>query len=328
MRRIGAGRWTGAACLCAAVALTAGTGPAGAAVRATRPGGTGGVTACAPAQLRVSVPEQIPGDPPRGMDKQWWNIVLRNTGTASCSVRGWPAIAARAGNGRAVPLAVHDVTFSNLAAVPERQVILAPGDAAVATAIAADEQPHCTISWTLAVRPPGSASTVAVPAPHGVFVPCLGGPLALSALYPLAALQRDIKAMSAASVPPPFPASAAAEPPACRATVLRASLAATQRADGNGLLAVLRLRTTGPPCTLNEVWPTVRLDEAGGQHPVAKVFSSAAADRAGRPVITTYVRGGSQRAALTLRPGTSASVALVAAGTGACQRPWVEFGSR
>ncbi|HEY2309281.1 MAG TPA: DUF4232 domain-containing protein, partial [Streptosporangiaceae bacterium] len=225
MRRIGAGTWTGAACLCAAAALIAGTGTAGAAVRTAGPDGTGGVATCGPATLRVSVPEQIPGDPQRGMDKQSWNILLRNTGTVSCSLRGWPAITARASNGRAVPLAVHDAAFSNLAAVPERQVILAPGDAAVVTAMAADEQPRCTISWTLAVRLPGAASAVAVPAPHGVFVPCLGGPLALSPFYPLAALDRDIKAMSATSVPPPFAASAAAEPPACQAAALRASLA-------------------------------------------------------------------------------------------------------
>lgn len=320
MRRIGAGTWTGTACLCAAVALAVGTGPAGATVRTAALPGTGGPAACGPAQLRVGVPEQIPGDPQRGMDKQSWNIVLRNTGAVSCWLRGWPAVTARAGNGRAVPMAVRDATFSNLAAVPERRVILAPGDAAVVTAMSADEQPGCTISWTLAVRLPGAAGTVAVRAPHGVFIPCLGGRLALSPFYSLAVLQRDIKAMSASGVPPPFTVSAAAEPPACRAAALRASVATTQRAGGSGLLVVLRLRTAGPPCTLNEVWPTVRLDETGGQHPVAKVLSSAAADRAGRPVITTYVRGSSQRAALTLRPGTSASVAVVAAGTGTCRR--------
>jgi len=320
MRRIGAGTWTGTACLCAAVALAVGTGPAGATVRTAALPGTGGPAACGPAQLRVGVPEQIPGDPQRGMDKQSWNIVLRNTGAVSCWLRGWPAVMARAGDGRAVPMAVRDATFSNLAAVPERRVILAPGDAAVVTAMSADEQPGCTISWTLAVRLPGAAGTVAVRAPHGVFIPCLGGRLALSPFYSLAVLQRDIKAMSASGVPPPFTVSAAAEPPACRAAALRASVATTQRAGGSGLLVVLRLRTAGPPCTLNEVWPTVRLDETGGQHPVAKVLSSAAADRAGRPVITTYVRGSSQRAALTLRPGTSASVAVVAAGTGTCRR--------
>jgi hypothetical protein len=319
MRKIGAGTWTGAACLCAAAALTAGAGPAGAAVRAAGPAGTGGVAACGSAQLRVSVPEQIPGDPQRGMDKQSWNIVLRDSATVSCSLRGWPALTARSSSGRAVPLAVRDAAFSNLAAVPERQVVLAPGNAAVVTAMSADELRGCTIAWTLGVRLPGSASAVAVPAPRGVFVPCLGGPLTLSPFYPLAALDRDIKAMSTTSVPPPFAASAAAEPPACPAAALRASLASTEQAGGHGSLMVLRLRTAGPPCTLNEVWPTVRLDEAGGQHPVAKVFSSAAADRAGRPEITTYLRRGGQRAALTLRPGTAASVAVVAAGTGACR---------
>lgn len=308
------------ACLCAAMALAAGAGPAGATVRASGADGNGGVAACGPGQVRASVPEQIPGDPQRGMDKQSWNIELRNTGVVSCSLRGWPAISARASNGRAVPLAVRDAAFSNLAVVPEREVILAPGDTAVVTAMSADGQPRCTISWTLAVRLPGSAAAVAVPAPHGVFVPCLGGPLALSPFYPFTSLVRDIKAMSTSSVPAPFATSAAAEPPACQAAALRASVATARRAGANGFLMVLKLRTAGPPCTLNEVWPTVRLDEAGGQRPVAKVFSAAAADRAGRPVITTYVRGGSQRAALTLRPGTSASVAVAVAGTGTCQR--------
>ena len=200
MRRIGAGRWTGAASLCAAVALIAGAAPAGATVLAAGPAGTGGVAACGPAQLRISVPEQIPGDPPRGMDRQSWNILLRNTGTVSCSLHGWPAITARASDGRAVPLAVRHAGFSNLAAVPERQVILGPGDAAVVTAMAADEQPRCTIFWTLAERLPGYGRAVGVPAPHGVFVPCLGGALALSPFYPLATLERDIKAMSASSV--------------------------------------------------------------------------------------------------------------------------------
>jgi len=317
--RMGAGKWTRAACLCAAVALTAGAGPAGASARAPGQPLTGAAV-CGPAQLRISVPGQIPGDPQRGMDKQSWNIVLRDTGPASCSLRGWPALMARSGGGRAVPLAVRDAGFSNLAAVPPRRIVLAPGDAAVVTATSADEQPRCTISWTLGVRLPGSGRAVPVPAPHGVFVPCLGGPLAVSPFYPLRTLERDITAMSAASVPPPFAASAAAEPPACPAADLRASLATTQRIGGNGFLAVLRLRTAGAPCTLNEVWPTVRLDEAGGQRPVAKVFSSPAADRAARPEITTYVRGTGQHAALTLRPGTSASVAVVAAGAGACHR--------
>jgi len=288
MRRIGAATWAGAVCLCTAAALTAGTGPAGASARAPGQPGTGGAAACGPAQLRISVPAQIPGDPQRGMDKQSWNIVLRDTGPAPCTLRGWPELTARSGSGRAVPLAVRDAGFSNLAAVPERRIVLAPGDAAVVTAMSADEQPRCTISWTLGVRLPGSGRAVAVRAPRGVLVPCLGGPLAVSPFYPLRTLQRDITAMSATSVPPPFAASAATEPPACRATALRASLATTRRARGNGFLVVLLLRTAGPPCTLGEVWPTVRLDEAGGQRPVAKVFSSPAAARAARPEITTY----------------------------------------
>jgi len=197
--RMGAGKWTGAACLCAAVALTAGAGPAGASARAPGQPLTGAAV-CGPAQLRISVPGQIPGDPQRGMDKQSWNIVLRDTGPASCSLRGWPALMARSGGGRAVPLAVRDAGFSNLAAVPPRRIVLAPGDAAVVTATSADEQPHCTISWTLGVRLPGSGRAVPVPAPRGVFVPCLGGPLAVSPFYPLRTLERDITAMSAASV--------------------------------------------------------------------------------------------------------------------------------
>src|SRR5438034_10920194 len=60
MSRIGAGKWTGAACLCAAVALTAGTEPAGAAVRTAGLPGTGG-----PAVRAGPAPGQRPGTDPR-----------------------------------------------------------------------------------------------------------------------------------------------------------------------------------------------------------------------------------------------------------------------
>src|SRR5258708_38612539 len=120
MRKIGAATWTGAACLCAAVALSAGAGPAWATVRPAGPAGTGGGAVCGPAQLRVSVPEQIPGDPQRGMDRQAWNIVLRNTGMVSCTLRGWPASPARASNGRAGPLAVRGAPLRNPAPVAGR----------------------------------------------------------------------------------------------------------------------------------------------------------------------------------------------------------------
>ena len=71
------------------------------------------------------------------------------------------------------------------------------------------------------MRLPGSAGAVAVGAPHGVFAPCLGGPLALSPFDPLRTLEQEITGMGVTTVPPPFAASAAAEPPACRAAALR-----------------------------------------------------------------------------------------------------------
>src|SRR5260370_41937364 len=103
--------------------------------------------------------------------------------------------------------------------------------------------------------------------------------------------------MSASSVPPPFAASAAAEPPACRAAALHASLATTQRAGGNGFLAGLRLRAAGPPCTLNEVWPTVRLDEAAGHQPAPQGVPPAPPPAAGDDRITPPLPGRTPAAA-------------------------------
>ena len=64
-------------------------------------------------------------------------------------------------------------------------------------------------------------------------------------------------------------------------------------------------------------WPTVRLDEAGGANQVAKIFPDTAAVAASKSLLTTYEHGPAQNTALTLRPGTSVSFAVFAAGTSA-----------
>jgi hypothetical protein len=50
---------------------------------------------CQAADLGISVPAAIAGDPGEGMGKRAWNIVFRNTSKAACSLRvsiqGWVA---------------------------------------------------------------------------------------------------------------------------------------------------------------------------------------------------------------------------------------------
>ena len=61
---------------------------------------------CQAADLAISVPAAIAGDPAEGMGKQAWNIVFRNTSTTACSLRGWPRIAVRTATGKIVATTV------------------------------------------------------------------------------------------------------------------------------------------------------------------------------------------------------------------------------
>jgi Protein of unknown function (DUF4232) len=277
--------------------------------------------ACQPADLGISVPAAITGDPAEGMGKQAWNVVFRNTARTACSLRGWPSMVVRTPAGKTVTTTVSDVTFSNLALVPEAVIVLRPGQSAIVTATSATAPAGCVTTWVLGLTLPGTGRSVTVREPAGSFVPCVGGRLRLSPFYAEQTLTRDIKAMAVSAAPPPFPADTAAEPPVCSAASLRADITSAV-SQGGGSIIEIRLGNDGPACVLPVGWPTVRLNEAGGSGQVAKIFPDAAAAQAEKSLLSTYEQGTAQSTALTLRPGGSVSFALFAAATGtrACQR--------
>jgi hypothetical protein len=276
---------------------------------------------CRSADLGISVPAAIAGDPDRGMGKRAWNIVFRNTSQAPCSLRGWPQIGVRTAAGKTVATRISRVNYSNLAAVPDTDIVLAAGQSAVVTALSATAPAGCVTRWTLRLTLPGATAPVAVGEPSGSFAPCVGGQLLLSAFYAEQTLTRDIKALSTSAAPPPFTAATGAEPATCTAAALRAGVTSVA-AEHDGSIIELRLSNAGRTCVLPEGWPTVKLQMTGGASQVAKIFPDTAAVQAGRKLLTTYVHGAAQSTALTLQPGGSVSVALFAAGTGprACQR--------
>jgi hypothetical protein len=273
---------------------------------------------CQAADLRISVPAAIKGDPDEGMGTRAWNIVFRNVSPAACTLRGWPQIAIHTAAGKTATAAVSDVEYSNLALVPDAEIVLAPGQSAIVTAMSSAAPPGCVVRWTLGLTLPGGTSPVTVRESAGPFVPCLGGELRLSPFYSEQTLTRDIRALSASVAPPPFAADAATEPATCTTAALRADVASVA-IEHDGSIIEIRLSNAGSACVLPEGWPTVRLQMAGGASEVAKIFPDTQAVRAGRALLTTYDRGGT---ALTLQPGGSVSVALfaAAAGSSACGR--------
>jgi hypothetical protein len=309
----------------AAVVAVLTAGPASARPNPVAHTGAGSAPArCQAADLGISVPAAIAGDPDEGMGKRAWNIVFRNTSQAACGLRGWPRITVHTAGGKAVATTVSDVNYSNLAVVPDTGIVLPRGQSAIVTAQSATGPAGCVARWTLRLSLPGAAggsSPVTVAEPAGSFAPCVGGRLRLSPFYTEQTLTRDIKALSTSAVPPPFAADTSAEPATCTAAALRAGV--TSVADfHDGSVIELRLSNAGRACVLPEGWPTVKLLMTGGASQVAKIFPDTAAARAGRKLLTTYVHGTAQSAALTLQPGGSVSVALFAAGSGprACQR--------
>jgi hypothetical protein len=318
----------------AVVVLTA--GPASA-----RPGPSADIrarsapVACQAPDLRISVPAAIKGDPDEGMGKRAWNIVFRNISGAACTLHGWPQIAVHTAEGKTAvgrtagertagktaAVTVSDVEYSNLALVPDAEIVLRPGQDAIVTAMSPAAPAGCAVRWTLGLTLPSEASGVTVREPAGPFVPCLGGQLRLSPFYSEQTLTRDIRALSTSAAPPPFATDTATEPATCTIAALRADVASVAT-EHDGSIIEIRLSNAGSACVLPEGWPTVRLRMAGGTSEVAKIFSDTQAVRAGRALLTTYDRGGAQRTALTLQPGGSVSVALfaAAAGSSACGR--------
>ena len=303
----------------AVVVLTAGP----ALARSAAPGFTEAASpaSCQAANLHISVPNAIAGDPDQGMGKRAWNIVFRNVSKTACSLRGWPRIVVRAAAGKPVATTVSQVNYSNLAPVPDTEIDLPAGQSAIVTATSATAPGRCVTRWTLGLTLPGAVRPVTVAGPAGSFAPCVGGQLQLSPFYAEQTLTRNIKALSTSAVPSAFPATAGAEPATCTAGGLRASVTSVAN-EHDGSIIALRLSNAGQPCVLPEGWPTVRLNEVGGASQVAKIFSDTAAVQAGRKLLTTYEHGATQSTALTLSRDASVSVVLFAGARGpqSCQR--------
>jgi hypothetical protein len=276
-----------------------------------------GAAACRASDLRISAPATIPGDPADGMGKQVWNLVFRNIGGASCSLRGWPQVVVRTTAGKSVATKIGDVTFGNLAVVPDAPVVLRPGQSAVVTAMSRPERSGCASNWMLGLTLPGADRPVTVRGPASALTACLGGQLWLSPLYAEQTLLSQIKGLKVSAAPPPFSATAAVEPPACQAAALRVRV--TSAVSGHaGSVVLLQLSNVGGTCVLPGSWPTVRVGEAGDAAQAAKLLSDAAALQAETSSLTSYQRGTAQGTALAVRHGGSVSIALL--GAGACRR--------
>jgi hypothetical protein len=302
----------------ASVALaTLTTSPASAWTSASGPAASprSATPRCQASELRVSVPAAIPGDPAEGMGKHAWNVVFRNIASTTCTLRGWPRIMVRTTTGKTVPTRISDVRFSNLATVPDSQVVLRPGGSAVVTAMSPTASPGCVITWTLKLTLPGTNRPVTVRQPVGFFAACVGARLQLSPFYAMQTLTSQIKRLSMSAAPPPFPATTASEPPVCPATALRTRVFSTTSGP-DGSIIELRLTNGGSTCVLSGSWPTVRVHKAGGASQVAKLLPDTAALQAEKALLATYQRGTAQKTALTLRRGGSVSIALLAPKTG------------
>jgi hypothetical protein len=276
-----------------------------------------GAAACQASDLRISAPATIPGDPADGMGKQVWNLVFSDVGNSSCSLRGWPRLVVRTTAGKSVATKISDVTFSNLAVVPDTPVVLLPGRSAVVTAMSRPARSGCVSSWMLELTLPGAGHPVTVPGRASSVMACVGGQLWLSPFYSGQTLLKQIKGLKVSAAPPPFSATTAAEPSACKAVALRVRI--TSAVSGHsGSIVALQLSNVGGTCVLPGSWPTVRIRETGEAAQAAKLFSDAPALQAERPLLTTYERGTAQDTALAVRHGGSVSIVLM--GAGACRR--------
>jgi hypothetical protein len=312
-----------------------------------RPAGAGtwrlAAAGCRPGQLRISVPAAVAGDPDAAPAQLVWNVVLRNGGRSSCSLRGWPGLMIRRPAGRAVAVTVTDVRFSNLAHVPVSRVVLRPGQSAVVTVVGPAGARGCVTRWSLGLALPGAAdraapdqaapdraapdravpdqaaaNRVAVRLPADVAGRCVAGPMQVSPFYPLRALRGSIRALTAPAGNLPFPSASRREPPGCTAGALRARVSSAADLPG-GSVIVLRLSAHRKCVLLSGGWPAARLHLPGGASPIAKAFPYQQAWRMRHTPYVTYQRAGLQQTAVALRPGRRVSVALVSVASGACR---------
>jgi hypothetical protein len=276
---------------------------------------------CQASELQITVPAAILGDPAEGMGKHAWNIVFRNVARIRCSLRGWPRVVVRLTTGTPVPARISNVRFGNLAPVPDSRIVLRPGQSAVVTAMSPTASRGCDTSWMLKLTLPGTDRPVTVRQPAGFLAACVGGQLQLSPFYAMQTLTGQIKSLSMSAAPPPFPATTAAEPPVCSAAALRARVSSTTSEPGGSIIE-LRLTNGGSTCVLPGSWPTVRVLRTSGASQVAKLLPDSGALQAEKTLLATYQHGTAQKTALTLRPGGSVSIALLAprTGTGTCGR--------
>ena len=278
--------------------------------------------ACRPGELRISIPAAIAGDPDAEPAQLVWNVVLRNSGKSSCSLRGWPGMMVRGPSGRVIGAKVTDVRFSNLAAVPVSQVVLHRGQSAVVTVAGPAQARGCVTGWSLGLALPGAADRVTVRLPAEIAGRCVSGPMQVSPFYRLGALRSAIRALTAPVKHLPFPATAGREPPACRAAALRAEVSSAVVRRG-GSVIVLHLSADRKCVVLSGGWPTVRLHMSGGASPIAKALGYQRAWSARKTPYVTYERSGTEQTAVALSPGTWVSVALVSAAPvipGACRQ--------
>ncbi len=271
--------------------------------------------ACAASQLGMTVPRAIAGDPAAGMGRLAWNIVLRNTSKAACSLAGWPVLSVTSA-GRRVALASADVSFSNLATVRPQVMALAAGQQAVVTVQASDSTTGCSARWTLMLQLPGRAGSLAAAQPASLSGPCGGGLLRLSPFYPRSVLTTAIRKLHAARSPPAYPTSSARPPAACTAQDMRVAASYGAAAQG-GSVQVLRLVSRGSrPCALAGEWPAITLHGADGATQIAKALPMLPSGVIRSPLIS-YQRARPAQTDLTLSSATSASIALVTQTTGA-----------
>ena len=297
-----------------ALALAMSSGPA---LARLSPVGSGAYGACRAGELSMSVPQAIAGDPTQGMGKLAWNILLRNTGQAACSLSGWPDLSVTAA-GQQAAITSQDVAFSNLGQVRPETVTLAAGQQAVVTVQAGDNSPGCRSRWNLTVRLPGGGSLTGSQAPS-FLGPCAGGLLRLSPFYSRAALARAIASLQVAQSPPAFHTVRAAPPAPCTAARMRVA-ASYGSAGKGGSVEVLRLATRGSAaCALPGEWPTIVLHSTDGRSQIGKALPGVPRGVT-RSALTSYQQPHSTLTDLTLSPGRTASIALVTrtSGAGTC----------
>jgi hypothetical protein len=273
---------------------------------------------CAASQLSMAVPTSIAGDPTQGMGTLAWNILVRNTGSAGCSLRGWPALTVTAA-GKPVAITSQQVSFSNLAPVRPRTVALAAGQQAVVTVQASDNSRGCLGRWELTLRLPGRAGSLTSAQPADLFGPCGGGALRLSPFYSRSALASAITGLQVSRTPSPYRMTKAPVPAPCTAQRMRVA-ASYGSAGPTGSVEVLRLVSRdGSTCVLAGAWPTITLHGADGATQIAKALPGVPRGVI-RSSLTDYRQAHSVRTELTLSGAASASIALLSqtSGPGTC----------